>query len=185
MTHIEVAVLVGSNRTGSLNRRLAAALMRLGPSSFVFEEIGIDDMPFYNADLEASRPETVRAFTDQIRSSQALLIVTPEYNRSIPAVLKNAIDWGSKPTTENVWRDMPAAIAGASPGAIGTAVGQQHLRQILAVLGATVMGGEAYISFKRPDLIDEDGHIDDESTRDFLKAYMDKFASLAQRLLRK
>lgn len=183
MKTISVAVLVGSVRRGSLNQRLATALMRLGPAHFRFEQVEIDTMPFYNADLEADRPHEVRRFTEQIRAAQALLFVTPEYNRSIPALLKNAIDWGSKPTAENVWRDKPAAICGTSPGAIGTAVGQQHLRQILAVLGATVMGGEAYVSFKRDDFINEHGAIDELTTQEFLQTYVNKFTTLVERLV--
>ncbi len=101
---------------------------------------------------EGDRPASVRGFTAEVASTDALLVLTPEHNPSIPAVLKNAIDWGSKPMDQNVWRGKPAAITGTSPGAIGAAVGQQHLRQILGILGATVMGGEAYISF-RPDLL--------------------------------
>jgi len=102
----------------------------------------------YNGDLEVDRPAAVRRFTDECNRAEAFLVVMPEFNRSLPAVLKNAIDWGSKPLTENVWRDKPIAMTGTSPGAIGTAVGQQHLRQILGILGAAVLGGEAYISFK-------------------------------------
>ena len=111
----------------------------------------------YNQDLEGRRPDVVAALhVAEVAGVPALLFVTPEHNRSIPAVLKNAIDWGSKPTDKNVWRGKPAAITGTSFGAIGTAVGQQHLRQILGILGMTVMGGEAYISFK-PDPVDNDG----------------------------
>jgi chromate reductase, NAD(P)H dehydrogenase (quinone) len=106
----------------------------------------------------------------------------PEFNRSLPAVLKNAIDWGSKPVTENVWRDKPVAMTGTSPGAIGTAVGQQHLRQILGILGAAVLGGEAYICYK-PDLIGSDGRLQDPTTEAFLRAYLERFAVFAGKLL--
>jgi chromate reductase, NAD(P)H dehydrogenase (quinone) len=176
-----VGIIVGSNRRESINRRLAKALAKLASDRLDFVWIGIDDLPMYNQDLEADRPESVRRFTADVAQVPALLFVTPEHNRSIPAVLKNAIDWGSKPTDKNVWRDKVAAITGTSIGAIGTAVGQQHLRQVLAVLGVLVMGGEAYITF-RPDPVDDDGNFLDDSKRAFCDAYMERFASLVTRL---
>lgn len=181
MSKFKVAVIVGSNRRDSINRKLAQAMTRLVESRLEFEFVGIDELPMYNADLEGNRPDSVNLFTSRIAAADAVFVVTPEHNRSIPAVLKNAIDWGSKPAGQNVWKGKPAAITGTSPGAIGTAVGQQHLRQILAVLGSTVMGGEAYISFK-PDLIDASGAITNDSTRSFLQAYMDGFAELVSKL---
>jgi chromate reductase, NAD(P)H dehydrogenase (quinone) len=177
-----VGIIVGSNRRESINRRLAKALAKLGADHFEFTWIRIDDLPMYNQDLEADRPQTVRRFVAEVAAVPALLFVTPEHNRSITAVLKNAIDWGSKPTDKNVWRGKVAAITGTSFGAIGTAVGQQHLRQILGILNVTVMGGEAYISFK-PDPVDDDGNFLDESKRAFCKAYMDQYASLLSRLI--
>lgn len=181
MTVSTVALIVGSNRRESINRKLAHALVKLSPPSLSFHHVRIDDLPLYNADLEADRPEAVLRFTAEVAASDAVFIVTPEHNRSVTAVLKSAIDWGSKPMDKNVWRDKPTAITGTSPGAIGTAVAQQHLRQILAVLGATVMGGEAYVSFK-PDLLDEQGQIGDASTRTFLQAYINRFAALVAKL---
>ncbi|HXR56061.1 MAG TPA: NADPH-dependent FMN reductase [Casimicrobiaceae bacterium] len=181
MTKPKVGIIVGSNRRESINRRLAKALANLETDRLDFGWIGIDDLPMYNQDLEADRPETVRRFAADVGQYPALLFVTPEHNRSLPAVLKNAIDWGSKPTDKNVWRGKVAAITGTSFGAIGTAVGQQHLRQILGILGVLVMGGEAYISF-RPDPVDNDGHFVDESKREFLQAYMDRFATLVTKL---
>jgi chromate reductase, NAD(P)H dehydrogenase (quinone) len=183
MARPKVAVIVGSNRRESINRRLALALTRLGEEKLDFTWIRIDDLPMYNPDLESDRPAEVRRFTSEIRAADAVLVVTAEHNRSLPAVLKNAIDWGSKPMEQNVWRDKPAAITGTSPGAIATAVGQQHLRQILGILGAQVMGGEAYVSFK-PDLVDENGTITVEATRGFLQSYVDRFADLVGRLAR-
>jgi chromate reductase len=178
---MSLAVIVGSNRMESINRKLAQALVHLTGNRVKATFIRIDDLPMYNHDLESSRPETVNRFTREVAACDALLFVTPEFNRSIPAVLKNAIDWGSKPMDRNVWKGKVAAITGASPGAIGTAVGQQHLRQILGILGSLVMGGEAYITFK-PDLIDEDGEIADESTRAFLQAYIDSLLTLAAKI---
>ncbi|MGQ0700616.1 MAG: NADPH-dependent FMN reductase [Panacagrimonas sp.] len=177
MKPYDIAVIVGSNRRESINRRLAQALIKLAPESLACRWVRIDDLPMYNGDLEPDRPETVRRFTAEVAKADALLIVMPEHNRSLPAVLKNAIDWGSKPAEQNVWRNKPTAIAGTSPGVIGTAVGQQHLRQILGILGSVVMGGEAYLQFK-PDLVDADGTVTNEGTRKFLKAHMDHFADL-------
>jgi chromate reductase len=181
MSKRTLGVIVGSNRRESINRRLAKALTKLVEVRFDWRWIRIDDLPMYNQDLEGARPDVVNRFTAEVASVPALLFVTPEHNRSIPAVLKNAIDWGSKPSDKQVWRGHVAAITGTSFGAIGTAVGQQHLRQILGILGVTVMGGEAYISFK-PDPVDNDGNFLDESRRAFCQAYMEQFAALVDRL---
>src|SRR5262249_25414298 len=134
-----------------------------------------------NQDLEGARPDVVNRFTAEVASVPGVLFVTPEHNRSISAVLKNAIDWGSKPTDKQGWRGRVAAITGTSFGVIGTAVGHQHLRQILGILGMTVMGGEAYLSFK-PDPVDNDGNFLDDSKRAFCLAYMEQFARLVERL---
>ncbi len=178
-----IGIIVGSNRRESINRRLAKAMAKLLAGRFEIRWIAIDGLPMYNQDHEGNRPAVVDRFTAEVRGVDALLFVTPEHNRSITALLKNALDWGSKPTGQNVWRGKPAAITGTSFGAIGTAVGQQHLRQILGILGMTVMGGEAYISFK-PDPVDEDGNFLDESKRAFCAAYMDQFAALVGRFAR-
>ena len=182
MSKLKVAVIVGSNRKESINRRFAEALVRLVGHHVHAHFVRIDHLPMYNQDLETDRPETVNRFTREIAHADALLFVTPEHNRSVPAVLKNAIDWGSKPLDRNVWKGKVTVITGTSPGAIGTAVGQQHLRQVLAILGSLVIGGEAYISFK-PDLIDVDGGFANESTRAFLKAYMEPFFAIARLLV--
>lgn len=184
MSQLKVAVIVGSNRKESINRKLALAIAKLGPANLTFTEVKIDDLPMYNADLEADRPAVVQRFVAEVAGADALLVVMPEHNRSLPAVLKNAIDWGSKPMDKNVWRDKPTAITGTSPGAIGTAVGQQHLRQIMGILGASVLGGEAYIAFK-PDLVNEHGDVTVDSTRDFLKAFVDRFGAFASKLAAK
>jgi chromate reductase len=180
MTKFKVAVIVGSNRRESLNRKLAEALAKLGEAKLAFTFAGIDDLPLYNQDLEAALPDAVVRFKSEIAAADGLLFVTPEHSRSIPAVLKNAIDWGARPYGQNSWAGKPAAMTGTSPGAIGAAVAQQHLRQILGVLGVLVMGGEAYITFK-PGLVDDQGTIGDESTRTFLKTFVDQFASLVAR----
>ena len=180
MAKFKVAVIVGSNRRESVNRRLAQALTRLGADKFAFSFVQIDDLPLYNQDLESELPKTVGRFKSEIAAADGLLFVTPEHNRSIPTVLKNAIDWGARPYGQNSWNGKPAAITGTSPGAIGTAIAQQHLRQVLGDLGVLVMGGEAYVGFK-PGLIDADGAITDESTRKFLAGFVDQFATLVAR----
>lgn len=181
MSKLNLAVIVGSNRRESINRKLAEALVRLGGDRISATFVRIDDLPMYSIDLEQERPASVLRFDHEVAVADAVLVVTPEFNRSIPAVLKNAIDWGSRAKPQSVWRGKVAAITGTSPGAIGTAVAQQHLRQILGVLGTLVMGGEAYIAFK-PDLIDENGEITNESTREFLQTYMDNFLTVAEKL---
>lgn len=181
MGKLKLAVIVGSNRAESINRKLAEALVDLVADRVEPAFIRIDDLPLYNPDLESKRPAEVERFVKEVAANDALLLVTPEHNRSIPAVLKNALDWGSKPAEKNVWRGKVAAITGTSPGAIGTAVGQQHLRQILGVLGSLVIGGEAYISFQ-PDLLDAQGRIAKEDSREFLKAYIDRLLDLAWQL---
>jgi chromate reductase len=180
---IDIGVLVGSLRKESINRRLAQALTRLAPSDLRFYDIPLDALPMYNGDLETDRPVDVDRFTALCTQAQGFLVVMPEHNRSIPAVLKNAIDWGSKPMDKNVWRDKPVVISGTSPGAIGTAVGQQHLRQVLGVLGSAVLGGEAYVQFK-PDMLDDNGDLRDSGTNQFLAGYMERFAVFSRRLVR-
>jgi len=180
-TH-DVAVIVGSLRRESINRKLATAITRVAPPSLRFRHLSLDELPMYNGDLEGQRPEAVDRFTAECAAAEAFLIVMPEFNRSLPAVLKNAIDWGSKPMDRNVWRDKPVAMSGTSPGAIGTAVGQQHLRQIMGILGASVLGGEAYLSFK-PEMIDAQGDFADASTRKFIADYMARFSVFVDKLV--
>jgi chromate reductase, NAD(P)H dehydrogenase (quinone) len=181
MTKFKMPVVVGSNRRQSINRKLAEAIARLGEARLDARFVRIDDLPIYNQDHESPLPESVVRFKAEIEEADALLVVTPEHNRSIPAVLKNAIDWGARPYGRNSWAAKPTAITGTSPGAIGTAIAQQHLRQVLGNLGPIVMGGEAYITFK-PGLIDDAGAIADEGSRKFLQAFVDQFASLVDRL---
>lgn len=184
MSAIRVSMLVGSTREGSLNERLAKAVESLAPSELAFERVQIDDLPFYEGRLETAPPPSVKRLKATLDQNPALFVVTPEFNRSIPGVLKNAIDIGSRPMGKSSFMGKAVGMMGTSPGAIGTAVGQQHLRQILSVLGANVIGGEAYIAFSKPDLIDENGQIEDESVRNFIQAYVDKFADFAIRLCR-
>ena len=176
----QIAAIVGSNRRDSLNRKLARALIGLGADRFDAVILRIDDLPLYNQDHETPLPAAVTRFKNARSAADGVLMVTPEHNRSIPAVLKNAIDWGTRPYGKNAWADKPAFITGTAPGAIGTALVQQHLRSVMAGLGMIVLGGEAYITFK-PDLIDDQGRIDDEATRKFLQDFVSRFAALVAR----
>src|SRR5215475_16111736 len=169
MAEINVAIIVGSNRRESINRKLALALSKLAEGKLAGHIVQIDDLPMYNQDLDNALPASVHRFKSEIERADAVLFVTPEHNRSIPAVLKNAIDWGTRPYGHNSWAGKPAAITGTSQGAAGTALAQQHLRQILGNLGVLVMGGEAYIANK-PGLIDDSNQIADETSRQFLQA---------------
>src|SRR5262249_44721197 len=163
------------------HRSRAAWLGRLGDARLAFHSAALGDLPLYTQALEGELPPSVVRFKSEIGAADAVLFVTPEHNRSLPAVLKNAIDWGARPYGQNSWSGKPAAITGTSPGALGTAVAQLHLRQVLGTLGALGMGGEAYISFK-PGLVDSNGTIADETTRGFLKAFIDQFAATVTRL---
>ena len=159
-----IAVIVGSNRRDSINRKLAQALVRLGSGKFGPSFARIDELPMYNQDNEGNLPPEVTRFKHELAHADGVLIVTPEHDRSIPAVLKNAIDWGARPWGKNSWTGKPAFITGTSPGAIGSALAQQHLRSVMTGLGMILLGGEAYVTFK-PNLIDEHGAIGDDSTR--------------------
>ena len=178
MTKFKLGILVGSNRRESINRKLAQALAKLGSNAFDAQFIQIDDLPMYNQDNEQPVPVPVARFKAELNGTDALLFVTPEHSRSIPAVLKNAIDWGARPWGKTSWPGKPAAIIGTSGGAISTAIAQQHLRAVLGDLGLHVAGGEAYIAFK-PDLIDAQSAVTDEGVRKFLKTYIDQFADFA------
>jgi len=181
MPGVNVGVIVGSHRRDSINRKLARALVRLADGKLTANFVQIDDLPMYNQDLESPLPASVARLKAAIEETAALLIVTPEHNRSIPAVLKNAIDWGSRPYGCNSWVGKTVAIIGTSPGAFGTAIAQQHLRYVLGDLGALVMGGEAYVTFK-PDLIAETGTVTDAGTLRFLQSFIDQLARLAAHL---
>lgn len=181
MGKLKLGIIVGSNRRESINRRLAEALAKLGAASFEPHFIRIDDLPIFNQDLEQPVPPDVARFKREVEAADALLFVTPEHNRTIPAVLKNAIDWGSRPWGQNSWTGKPVAITGASPGAVGTALVQQHLRQVLGtILGMHVFGGEAYITHK-PELIDAAGKITDAGTERFLAGHIEQFAAWARK----
>ena len=178
-----VGVIVGSLSRESINRRLATALQRLAPPELEFFEIGYDDLPLYNRDLDSDYPQEALDFKAAVRSADALLFVTPEYNRSLPGPLKNAIDWGSRPWGQNAWSDKPTAVIGASAGQIGTAVGQQSLRSTLSFLNARQMTSpEAYIQFT-PGLIEDNGEVTVPETEEFLRTFMVKFLEYTARVL--
>ena len=174
-----IAVIVGSTRRESINRKLAEALAKLGEGRFDVSFVEIGDLPLYSQDLEADLPAPVSRMKAELAAADGVLIVTPEHNRSIPAALKNAIDWAARPWGKSSWPGKVAAVTGATPGAIGTSIAQLHLRQVLGALGVLVMGGEAYITFK-PDLIAADGAVTDASTRKFLGDFVAQFAALVE-----
>ena len=177
-----VGYFVGSLATKSINRKLATALVRLAPADLKMREIPIRDLPLYSYDYDADYPPAGRALKEAIASVDAVMFVTPEYNRSIPGALKNAIDWGSRPWGTNSFHRKPSACIGTSPGKIGTAVGQQHLRSILAFCNSPLMNAiEAYIEFT-PNLIDDEGNVTNPSTEEFLRNYMEQFCGFIERV---
>jgi len=183
MTAYQVGYLIGSLSSTSINRRLSQALIKLAPPHLRMSEISFRDLPLYSPDYDADYPPVARGFKAAIGASDAILFITPEYNRSIPGALKNAIDWASRPYGANAFARKPAAVIGASPGAIGTAVGQQSLRAVLGFCNAPQMTSpEAYIQFK-PGLVSDDGEVTVASTREFLRTYMNEFALFIQRVL--
>ena len=183
MKTYDVGYLIGSLAKDSINRKLASALFKLAPEQLQFREIRYDDLPVYSYDYDADYPEAGRRLKREIESSDAILIVTPEYNRSIPGGLKNALDWASRPWGANSFAHIPSGVIGTSPGAIGTAVGQQHLRTILGFLNSPQMNSpEAYIQFK-DGMLDESGAIADPGTAEFLRGYMQEFHDFVARVL--
>jgi chromate reductase len=180
MSKYKIAVIVGSLRKDSFNLKLANAVEKLAPSEFTFQQVQIDDLPLYNQDDDMNQAESVKRLKNEIKDAQGLLFVTPEYNRSIPGVLKNAIDHASRPYGQNVWTGKPAGILGASIGVIGTAMAQQHLRNVLVAIGVLTLGQpEAFIQVK-DGLFDEDGNIGAGSKK-FLQNWMDQYVAWVKR----
>jgi chromate reductase len=183
MTTYTVGYFVGSLSSTSINRLLAKALVRLAPPGLVLSEIPIKDLPLYSADYDADYPPVARAFKQAIADVDAVLFVTPEYNRSIPGGLKNAIDWASRPWGKNSFARKPSGLIGTSPGAIGTALAQQSLRGVLCFCNSPLMNTvEAYIQFK-PSLISAEGEVTDASTKQFLQNYMAELHAFVVRVL--
>ncbi len=170
----KIAVMVGSLRQGSMNLKLAKALIKLAGDKVEATFVDISQLPLFNEELEGNVPAAVTTMRESIKAADGLLIVTPEYNRSVTGVLKNAIDWASRPYGQSAFAGKPAAIAGAAPGTIGTACAQQHLISILKHLDVRIMGApELYLQFK-PDMIDADGNVANDDTRKFLQGYAEK-----------
>ncbi len=174
MSQYKVAVVVGSLRKDSFNRKLAHAIERMAPEGFSFEEIAIDALPLYNQDADGNEVEAVKRFRAQIAAADALLFVTPEYNRSISGVLKNALDQGSRPYGQSVWGGKPGAVLGVSVGAIGTALAQQHLRNILAYLDVPLLGQPEMFIQAKDGLFNDDGSIG-EGSREFLQGWLHRY----------
>lgn len=183
MTTQKVGYFIGSLAKGSINRTLSKALIRVAPEHMEFTEIPIGNLPLYSPDYDSDYLPEARAPKESIAAVDAVLFVTPEYNRSIPGALKNAIDWASRPWGQNSFDHMPAAVIGASIGQIGTAVAQQSLRGVLSFCNARQMTApEAYIHF-RPDVYTEHGEVADEESAAFLRGFMQEFRDHVERVL--
>lgn len=177
-----VAVIVGSLRKDSINKKLARALEKVGCDIFHFTLVDISAVPPYNADLETDMPAPVQAFKDAVAAADAVLFITPEYNRSIPGVLKNVLDWGSRPYGANVWAGKPAAMGGSTAGNVGTAVAQSQLRSVLGFLGmAVTVQPELYFT-DTPGLVQEDGTVTQQRTIDFFRNFLSSFAAWIERV---
>jgi chromate reductase, NAD(P)H dehydrogenase (quinone) len=176
LSQYQIAVIVGSLRKDSFNRKLASAIVKLAPSDFSFKQVRIDDLPLYNQDDDANQAGSVKRLKSEIAVAQGLMFVTPEYNRSIPGLLKNAIDHASRPYGQSAWGGKPAGVLGASPGASGTAMAQQHLRNVLVALDVpTLCQPEVFIQV-RDGLFDEAGNIGLASQK-FLQNWMDHYVA--------
>ena len=183
MTSYKVGYFVGSLSSTSINRTLSKALIRLAPDDLEFSEIPINNLPLYSPDFDADYPPEALALKDSIARSDAILFVSPEYNRSIPGALKNAIDWASRPWGQNAFDHIPAAVIGASIGQIGTAVAQQSLRAVLSFCNARQMTSpEAYIHYS-PEVFRDDGDVTNEATATFLRGFMSEFREHVVRVL--
>lgn len=170
MSQIRIAIIVGSLRKESINRQLAHAVAKMAPANVVFQEVAIGDLPLYNQDADGNEVAAVQHFRSAIRAADAVLFITPEYNRSMSGVLKNALDQGSRPYGQSVWEGKPAAVMGMSLGAIGTAMAQQHLRNVLAYLNMPTLGQpEMFLHFKE-GFFTVDGSVGEQS-----HAYVQKF----------
>ena len=181
MSKYNIAVIVGSLRKDSFNRKLANAIVKLAPPEFTFKQLQIGDLPLYNQDDDTNQADSVKRLKNEIKAAQGLLFVTPEYNRSMPGVLKNAIDHASRPYGQSAWAGKPAGVLGASIGVIGTALSQQHLRNVLAYLDVPTLGQpEVFIQVK-DGLFDEAGNIGADS-KQFLQSWMDRYVAWVKKL---
>ena len=176
MAHYSIAVVVGSLRKDSFNKKLAGALEKLFPADFSLSPVRIDDLPPYNQDDDASPSAEVKRLKGEIAAAQGLLFVTPEYNRSVPGVLKNAIDHASRPYGQSAWDGKPAGVIGASVGPVGTALAQQHLRNILAYLNVPTLGQPEGFIHHKEGLYDAAGQLN-EGSRKFLQGWVDAYVA--------
>ncbi|MGA7179805.1 MAG: NAD(P)H-dependent oxidoreductase [Thiobacillaceae bacterium] len=176
MSQYPIAVIVGSLRQDSLNHKLANAIVKLAPPEFSFKQVQIGNLPLYNQDGDANPADSVKQLKAEIAAARGLLFVTPEYNRSIPGVLKNAIDHASRPYGQSVWTGKPAGVMGNTMGVSGTAVAQQHLRNILAYLDVPTLGQPEAFIHMRDGLFDKAGHIGTDS-RKFMQNWMDHYVA--------
>jgi chromate reductase len=181
MNEYRIAVVIGSLRRDSYNRKLANAVKKLAPEEFSFHALRIDDLPLYNQDDDGNQAEQVKRLKSEITGAQGLMFVTPEYNRSISGVLKNAIDHASRPYGQSAWTGKPAGVIGTSPGAPGTSMAQQHLRNILAYLDVPTLGQPEVFIQVRDGLFDGSGDIADPETKQFLQGWMDRYTAWVKR----
>ncbi|MFA5580578.1 MAG: NADPH-dependent FMN reductase [Paracoccaceae bacterium] len=182
MSTYKVGYFVGSLARASINRKLAQALVQLAPSQLEMSEIPFKDLPLYSYDYDDDYPPVARDFKQAIADVDAVLFVTPEYNRALPGGLKNAIDWASRPYGTNAFARKPSAVIGTSPGSIGTAVAQQNLRSVLSFCNSPQMNApEAYIQFT-PGLITDTGEVTNDSTEEFLRNFMAEFHTFIARV---
>ena len=175
MSQFKIAVVVGSLRRDSFNRQLANAVSALGPSELSFQQVRIDDLPLYNQDDDSNPADSVKRLKSEITAAQGVLFVTPEYNRSISGVLKNALDHASRPYGQSVWAGKPAGVIGASVGATGTSMAQQHLRTILAYLDMPTLGQPEVFIHVKDGLFDDAGNLTNDGTKKFLQGWMDRY----------
>jgi chromate reductase, NAD(P)H dehydrogenase (quinone) len=182
MSNVQIAVIVGSLRKDSFNRKLATAIERLAPADFQFTQLRIDDLPLYNQDDDGQQAASVLRLKGELKAAQGLLFVTPEYNRSIPGVLKNALDHASRPYGQSAWGGKPAGVIGASVGAIGTALAQQHLRNVLAYLDVPTLGQPEGFIHAKEGLFDADGNVG-EGSKKFLQGWVDAYAAWVKKHL--
>jgi chromate reductase, NAD(P)H dehydrogenase (quinone) len=174
MSGFQIAVVVGSLRRDSFNRKLATAIERLAPPSFAFNQVQIGDLPLYNQDDDGKQADTVKRLKAEIAAAHGVLFVTAEYNRSIPGVLKNAIDHASRPYGQSAWAGKPAGVLGVSVGAIGSAMAQQHLRNVLAYLDMPTMGQPEAFIHASDSLFDQAGDIGADS-QEFMQGWMGRY----------
>lgn len=172
-----IGYIVGSISSTSINRNLANSLVKLAPEGVEMVEIAIDKLPFYSPDADSDYPAVAREFKDAIAATDGVIFVTPEYSRSIPGVLKNALDWASRPYGQNSFTGKPTAVMGTSGGPIGAAIAQQHLKTILTHFASPQLGQPEGFIQSLPGLFTESGDVTDEGTAEFLRGFLGAFTN--------